>query len=83
MVFPTTYRPPDVARVPFEGIRLSAVTRSFNQSQRMNVLSFTKGTGQITVTAPANFNLAPQGHYMLLIVDASGVPSPAKIVKIG
>jgi len=64
-------------------IRLSAVTHSFNQSQRMNVLSFAKGTGQITVTAPANFNLAPQGHYMLFIVNASGVPSVAKIVKIG
>lgn len=63
-------------------IRLSAVTHSFNQSQRMNVLSFTKGTGQITVTAPANFNLAPQGHYMLFIVNSSGVPSVAKIVKI-
>jgi hypothetical protein len=63
-------------------IRLSAVTHSFNQSQRMNVLSFTKGTGQITVTAPASFNLAPQGHYMLFIVNASGVPSVAKIVKI-
>jgi hypothetical protein len=64
-------------------IRLSAVTHSFNQSQRMNLLSFTKGTGQITVTAPANFNLAPQGHYMLFIVNSSGVPSVAKIVKIG
>ena len=63
-------------------IRLSAVTHSFNQSQRMNVLSFTKGTGQLTVTAPANFNLAPQGHYMLFIVNSTGVPSVAKIVKI-
>lgn len=70
-----------IARVTW--IRLSAVTHSFNQSQRMNVLSFTKGTGQITVTAPANFNLAPPGHYLLFIVNASGVPSVAKIVKIG
>jgi hypothetical protein len=64
-------------------IRLSAVTHSFNQNQRMNVLSFTKGTGQIIVTAPANFNLAPRGHYMLFIVNSSGVPSVARIVKIG
>ncbi|MGH7512197.1 MAG: galactose oxidase-like domain-containing protein [Gemmatimonadales bacterium] len=63
-------------------IRLSAVTHSFNQGQRMNVLSFTKGTGQITVTAPANRNLAPQGHYMLFLVNSSGVPSKARIVKI-
>jgi hypothetical protein len=63
-------------------IRLSAVTHSFNQGQRMNVLSFTKGAGQITVTAPANRNLAPQGHYMLFLVNSSGVPSKARIVKI-
>jgi len=63
-------------------IRLSAVTHSFNQGQRMNVLSFTTGTGQITVTAPASRNLSPQGHYMLFIVDSNGVPSVAKIVKI-
>ncbi len=63
-------------------IRLSAVTHSFNQNQRMNVLSFTKGTGQIIVTAPANFNLAPRGHYMLFIVNSSGVPSVAKVIKI-
>ena len=63
-------------------IRLSAVTHSFNQSQRMNVLSFTKGTNLLTVTAPANRNLAPQGHYLLFIVDANGVPSVAKIVRI-
>ena len=63
-------------------IRLSAVTHSFNQGQRMNVLSFTKGTGQITVTAPATRNLSPQGHYMLFIVDSDGVPSVAKLVKI-
>ena len=70
-----------VAKVTW--IRLSAVTHSFNQSQRMNVLGFSMGTGQITVTAPANVNLAPPGHYMLFIVNSSGVPSVAKIVKIG
>jgi hypothetical protein len=63
-------------------IRLSAVTHSFNQNQRMNVLSFTRGSGAITVTAPLNANLAPPGHYMLFIVNTSGVPSTAKIVKL-
>ena len=63
-------------------IRLSAVTHSFNQNQRMNVLSFTPGSGAITVTAPLNSNLAPQGHYMLFIVNGNGVPSMAKIIRI-
>jgi hypothetical protein len=69
-----------IARVTL--IRLSAVTHSFNQNQRMNVLTFTRGSGAITVTAPLNANLAPPGHYMLFIVNASGVPSAAKIVKL-
>jgi hypothetical protein len=69
-----------IARVAL--IRLSAVTHSFNQNQRMNVLTFTRGSGAITVTAPLNANLAPPGHYMLFIVNASGVPSAAKIVKL-
>ena len=63
-------------------IRLSAVTHSTNQNQRMNVLSFTAGSGSLTVTAPLNANLAPPGHYMLFIVDGNGVPSVAKIVQV-
>jgi len=34
------------------------------------------------VQSPANSNLAPPGHYPLFIVDANGVPSVAKIVRI-
>jgi Galactose oxidase-like, Early set domain/Glyoxal oxidase N-terminus/Divergent InlB B-repeat domain len=63
-------------------IRLSAVTHSFNQNQRMNVLSFSPGAGAITVTAPLNANLAPPGHYMLFIVKSNGVPSVAKVIRI-
>ena len=64
-------------------IRLGSVTHAFNQNQRMNYLPFSvTGTGTLTVTAPANANLAPPGHYMLFIVDGRGVPSVAKIVQI-
>ncbi len=63
-------------------IRLSAVTHSFNQNQRMNVLSFSASGTALTVTAPLNSNLAPPGHYMLFIVDGNGVPSVAKIIRI-
>ena len=63
-------------------IRLSAVTHSFNQNQRMNVLSFSAGSSAITVTAPLDANLAPPGHYMLFIVNGNGVPSVAKIVRL-
>jgi hypothetical protein len=63
-------------------IRLSSVTHSFNQNQRMNRLSFSAtGTG-LTVVAPSSGNRAPPGHYMLFIVDSNGVPSQGKIIRI-
>jgi hypothetical protein len=62
-------------------IRLSSVTHAFDMNQRGNRLNFTAGSGSLTVTAPLNNKLAPPGHYMLFIVDASGVPSLAKVVR--
>jgi galactose oxidase len=59
------------------------VTHSFNQNQRFNRLSFSQEAGGLNVTAPANGNLSPPGHYMLFILNGSGVPSVAKIIKIG
>jgi hypothetical protein len=64
-------------------IRLSSVTHAFNMNQRGNVLSFTAGSGSLSVTAPLNNKLAPPGHYMLFIVNSSGVPSVAKILRVG
>ena len=64
-------------------VRLSAVTHSFNQNQRFNRLAFTRGSGQLSVTAPALGNQAPPGHYMLFILNGSGVPSVASIVRLG
>jgi NADPH-dependent ferric siderophore reductase len=51
-------------------------------NQRMNYLSFSANGSTLTVTAPANANLAPPGHYLLFVVDANGVPSVARIVRI-
>ena len=65
-------------------IRLSSVTHAFNMNQRMNRLTVTQnGTGSVSVTAPASPNQAPPGHYMLFLIDANGVPSVAKIIRIG
>jgi hypothetical protein len=52
-------------------------------NQRGAVLSFSAGAGSLTVTAPANNKLAPPGHYMMFIVNSSGVPSIARIVILG
>jgi Domain of unknown function (DUF1929)/Divergent InlB B-repeat domain len=63
-------------------IRLSTVTHATNMNQRMNYLTFTASGSTLTVTVPANRNLSPPGHYMLFVVDANGVPSIARIIRI-
>jgi hypothetical protein len=63
-------------------VRLSSVTHGFNQNQRINHLAITSTSGAVTVTAPANPNLAPPGHYMLFILNGDGVPSVARIVQL-
>ncbi len=44
-------------------------------------MSFTAGSGALTVTAPPNGNIAPPGYYMLFILNSSGVPSVATFVQ--
>ena len=64
-------------------VRLGAVTHSVNMEQRYVPLSFTAGTGALNATAPANANVAPPGVYMLFVIDANGVPSVARMVRVG
>jgi galactose oxidase-like protein/Big-like domain-containing protein len=63
-------------------IRFGSVTHAINMSQRFLPLSFSAGSGSLTVTAPVNSNLAPPGNYLLFIVDTNGVPSIASIVNL-
>ena len=72
---------PDAAQiVQVTLVRFGSVTHCFNMGQRFIPLSFSAGTGSLTVTAPVNANLAPLGNYMLFIVGTNGVPSVAAIV---
>jgi galactose oxidase len=64
-------------------IRLASVTHAFDENQRFLRLGFREESGNLIVTAPANSRLAPPGHYMLFLVDGRGVPSVAKIVRLG
>ena len=63
-------------------VRLSSVTHSTNMNQRFNNLTFGKVVAGLNVSAPANPNIAPPGHYMLFVFNKAGVPSVAKIVKL-
>jgi hypothetical protein len=74
---------PDAARIASVVlIRIASVTHSFNENQRINRLVFTPGAGKLQVTAPSDPNLCPPGHYLLFLVDDTGVPSVAPIVQI-
>jgi titin len=59
------------------------VTHGFDQNQAFAVLGFTIGAGTLSVTAPSTSILAPAGYYMMFIINASGVPSVAKMVRLG
>jgi len=51
-------------------------------SQHFVPLSFTAGSGSLTVQAPTGATLAPPGYYMVFVVNGNGVPSVAAIVKL-
>jgi hypothetical protein len=75
-----TPTPTSISRASW--VRLSSVTHSFNFNQRINFFTVTPGNMKVTLTAPANANLCPPGHYMLFLLNAAGVPSVAKIIRI-
>jgi len=76
-----TSKPDQIDEVSW--IRLPSVTHAFDQSQRINFLSFAAGDGVLRVTAPADAGACPPGPYMLFVLNREKVPSVAKIVRIG
>jgi len=46
-----------------------SVTHSFDMDQRYVGLTFTAGSGSLTVTGPPNSNVAPPAYYMLFLVN--------------
>ncbi|WP_375768609.1 DUF1929 domain-containing protein [Archangium gephyra] len=78
-----TISTPDAGRVTkVTLIALGSVTHAFDQNQRLLTLPFTRGSGVLTVTAPASNNLAPPGYYQLFLVNDAGVPSVGRMVRI-
>jgi len=78
-----TVQTPDAANISSVVlVRNGAVTHAFAMDQREVGLSFTAGSGALTVTAPADGNIAPPGYYMLFLLNSAGVPSLAKFVQV-
>jgi hypothetical protein len=63
-------------------VRNGSVTHGFNNDQNFQDLSFTQSGGTVTITSPANANLAPPGAYMVFLWDEDGTPSVADIVQV-
>lgn len=65
-------------------VRYSSVTHSNDMGQRhLQLASLTGGGGIVSIPAPADVNRAPPGFYMLSVVDAEGVPSVARSIRVG
>ena len=77
----TTPQATDISKVTL--LRLPSVTHGFDQNQRFASLAFTRQAGSVRVTAPTNPNTVPPGHYMMYVLNGAGVPSEAKVIRVG
>jgi hypothetical protein len=85
LAYNTTFRigTPDAASITrVTLIRLGSTTHAFDMNQRFQQLAFTADATGLTVTAPTTRLRTPQGHYLLFILNGSGVPSVGKIVQV-
>jgi hypothetical protein len=64
-------------------VKTGSVTHTVDFDQRFINLSFTASSKTLNVTMPANANVAPPGYYMLFVFNSAGVPSVAKIIRLG
>lgn len=71
----------DVSRVTL--VHAGSVTHTMNFDQRMFDLGFKADGASLNVTPPGSANVAPPGYYMLFVFDKAGVPSMAKLIKLG
>jgi hypothetical protein len=63
-------------------VSLGADTHTLDMNQHFVPLSFTRGSGSLSVDVPSSPSLAPPGYYMLFIVNGAGVPSTAPFIKL-
>lgn len=61
----------------------SATTHANDMNARRVQLAVTRTAKGLSVVAPPTANVAPPGYYMLFVLNAKGVPSVAKWVRVG
>jgi galactose oxidase len=67
----------------FSIVRMGTATHSVDTDQRRLSLTPTAAGGGYNLTIPADKGIAVPGYWMLFALDAKGVPSVAKIIRIG
>jgi hypothetical protein len=72
----------DVSQISL--VRPSATTHASNSEQRLIDVPFTvTGADSVELQLPASPNLAPPGWYMVFAVNAAGVPSIGRWLRLG
>jgi Domain of unknown function (DUF1929) len=66
----------------FNLIRLGSITHTVNNDQRLIPLTFRRTGNTYTLNGPENSSIATPGYYMLFALNAVGVPSTAKILRV-
>lgn len=62
---------------------MGSETHSFDQNQRYIPLDFTiQSSGRLTLRAPNNSTIAPEGEYILYLISDAGVPSEGRLVHL-
>jgi Domain of unknown function (DUF1929) len=64
-------------------VKTGSVTHTLDFDQRYLTPTYTALGTKLTITMPASANTAPPGFYMLFVFNSAGVPSVAKIIKLG
>ncbi|MGE0310869.1 MAG: galactose oxidase-like domain-containing protein [Lautropia sp.] len=64
-------------------VRVGSATHSFNPDQRFQALDFESDGDSVRFTTPRFRTQATPGFYMVFAIDEDGVPSVARIVRIG
>jgi hypothetical protein len=67
-------------------VRPMAFTHNTDSEQRVVELALRRGVERVTIKAPGGappHANAPDGYYMLFLLDADGVPSVARFLRLG
>lgn len=64
-------------------VKTGSATHTVDFDQRFMQLAHTTSGRTVSVSMPANANVAPPGYYMLFAFNSAGVPSVARIIRLG